>query len=260
MVRKICGTKCLRSSTKLGSDGCKKVKLKTHSEEITLKASNSLFMRLLIIAKLSRELDLEEVIGNYEFSDINNMLMKADGSLHPCLDKSKLIHILEDLAPDTTAPLHSQQLTVHSDGNECILFDGVAIVNELSAQKANIHSCKELAEYFVRMIELKSSRYREAYIIYDDCSVENLQKDYTRQLCTAGKAKNRSYKVDDNTCIQDYSTFLSSKDTKLQLTLYLAQKVIENCSISLTTHTKKKICSVRRHNTFSTYYISEKPL
>ena len=87
---------------KTWSDGCKKVKLKTRSEEITLKASNSLFMHLLIIAKSSRELDLEEVIGNYEFSDINSTLMKADGSLHPCLDKSKLIHILKDLAPDNS--------------------------------------------------------------------------------------------------------------------------------------------------------------
>ena len=132
---------------------------------------------------------------------------------------------------------------MHSDGNECLLFDGMAIVNELSAQKANVHSCKELAESFVHMIELKSSRYREAYIIFDDYSVENSLKDYTRQLHTAGKAKTRSYKVDDNTCIQDYSTFLSSKGTKLQLTLYLAQKVIENCSISLATHTHKGVLS-----------------
>lgn len=38
-------------------DGCKTIKLKSSSEVVQMKATNSLFVRLLLIAKSSRELD-----------------------------------------------------------------------------------------------------------------------------------------------------------------------------------------------------------
>jgi hypothetical protein len=53
--------------------------------------------RLLVLARSSREVNLEEAIGKYEFSTINRTLMKPDGSLHPTLDKSKIITVLENL-------------------------------------------------------------------------------------------------------------------------------------------------------------------
>ncbi len=39
-------------------DGCKTVNLKVESEVVSLKATNFLFVRLLLVAKSSRELDL----------------------------------------------------------------------------------------------------------------------------------------------------------------------------------------------------------
>ena len=53
--------------------------------------------RLLVLARSSREVNLEEAIGKYEFSTINRTLMKADGFPHLTLDKGKIITVLENL-------------------------------------------------------------------------------------------------------------------------------------------------------------------
>ena len=56
--------------------------------------------RLLVIARSSRELDMKEIIGAYELSATNQLLMTGDGrlqSLHPCQEKAQLMHQLEQL-------------------------------------------------------------------------------------------------------------------------------------------------------------------
>ena len=75
----------------------KTVKTKMGADDVLLKESNSLMARLLVITRSSRDMDLKEIIGKYEFSPINKMIMSADGRLHPCSDKAQLIHILEAL-------------------------------------------------------------------------------------------------------------------------------------------------------------------
>ena len=76
-------------------DNNKTAQTKISGEQITLKASNSLISRLLILAPSTRDVDLKEVVSTYEFSPINHFLMSPDGLLHPCNDKSELIHHLE---------------------------------------------------------------------------------------------------------------------------------------------------------------------
>ena len=54
------------------SDTCKEVKVKVCAQDVCIKAANSLFARLLIVARSSREkVDLKEAIGTHEFSMIN---------------------------------------------------------------------------------------------------------------------------------------------------------------------------------------------
>ena len=60
------------------SAGCKPLKTDTALEQASLRASNSLMARLLVIARFSRELDVEEVIGTYELSTTNQQLMTGD--------------------------------------------------------------------------------------------------------------------------------------------------------------------------------------
>ena len=222
------------------NSGSKTVKLKAPSEEVSLKATNSLFVCLLIIAKSSRDIDMENVIGTHEFCAINSTLMKADGSLHPCTDKSKLIHALEELANENSV---SETTTHLPNDSVSIIFDGMAVVNEMTVHRSSIHNCKELAEYFVHAVEKKSLGYSEAYVVFDDYSKQHSLKDRTRQLHTAGRATSRGHMVEDKTQIRDFKVFLNSKETKDQLTLYLAEKLVQTCKIHVTTHTRKGVSS-----------------
>jgi len=81
----------------------KEIKVKTGSEVTTLKATSSLFARMLLVARSSRDdINLEEVIGTHEFSHTNGTLMQAEGTLHPTNDKSSVIHFLEGLVHTVT--------------------------------------------------------------------------------------------------------------------------------------------------------------
>ena len=52
------------------NDACKTVKLKDNKGQVELKATNSLFVRMLMIARSNRQIDLEDVISNHEFAAI----------------------------------------------------------------------------------------------------------------------------------------------------------------------------------------------
>ena len=63
------------------------IKSNIWSEMLTLKATTSLFVRLLVIARSSRDsVNLEEVICMHEFANTNKYLMAPSGSIHPTTD------------------------------------------------------------------------------------------------------------------------------------------------------------------------------
>ena len=39
----------------------------------------------------TRDIDIEEIIGVYEFSPINRMMMSSDGRIHSCIDIAQLM-------------------------------------------------------------------------------------------------------------------------------------------------------------------------
>ena len=218
--------------------GCTTIKVASGSTEVNLKASNFMMARLLVITRSTREIDLKEVIGNYEFSTTNSMLMKADGSLHPCEDKSQLIHQLEALVADEPVTEEPSPEEVAILEQTCIVFDGMAVVNELIVAKESIKKCSDLANYFVNAIDRKSSDYSISCVVFDNYSIQASMKYNTRQRRTGGRSsRTPDYKIDDSTKINDFTTFLRSTKTKELLTLYLAQKVAENCKSQVTTVT-----------------------
>jgi len=72
------------------------------TNEIKLKQTRPIFARLLIIARTCKGLDLQDLIGRYEFSCVPMSLFASDGSLLPCTDNSKLMTLLESLRTDVT--------------------------------------------------------------------------------------------------------------------------------------------------------------
>ncbi|KAG1673814.1 hypothetical protein GQR58_015421 [Nymphon striatum] len=87
----------------------KVLKLQAKSEVLTIRASAGLMSRLLIIARSSRQIDLEDVIGNYEFSVSNRVLMKLDGSVHPTVDKTSHKSVMSNRAGDVNTGVSSQE-------------------------------------------------------------------------------------------------------------------------------------------------------
>ena len=108
-----------------------------------MKATNTLFARLLMIAKSSREINLKDVISNYEFTAINSTLMKSDGSLLTSDSKSDLIYALESLA---TGEETNSEDNIDSHLNTLVVVDGMSVVHEkilqqVSKKKKNRQKC-----------------------------------------------------------------------------------------------------------------------
>ena len=71
----------------------KELVVKTEGETVALKATTSLFARLLVIARSSREsVDLEELIGEHELSNTNRILLKPNGMIIPTADNTMSYH------------------------------------------------------------------------------------------------------------------------------------------------------------------------
>ena len=124
-----------------------------------------------------------------------------------------------------------------------IIIDGTAVVQEMVVYKSQIKTCRDLLDCFVRRIDSKSVGYIDAYVVFDNYSINDSLKDRTRERRTAGKTQDKEYKVDDTTRIKDFKSFLSTKETKANLVLYLAQKAVQLCKVPITTHTEKGVFS-----------------
>ena len=93
--------------------------LNTGTEVLTLKATTSLFARLLV------RVDLEEVVGMHEFSLMSKVVMVPEGSIHPSTHKTIVIKLLADLVVNDIYIYHtSAQSTELEEGSEtCIVVD-----------------------------------------------------------------------------------------------------------------------------------------
>ena len=65
-----------------------------------------MYGRLMVLAKSSRDINQKEAIGNHKFILTPRALFSPDGTILPCLDKSKLIHLLNKLAIAEKQKLH----------------------------------------------------------------------------------------------------------------------------------------------------------
>lgn len=249
------------------NDNNKSTRTKIGGEQVTLKASNSLMSRLLILTRSSRDVDLKEAVSTYEFSPINHMLMTPDGLLHPCNDKSQLIHHLENHGSAENGQADAPLLDDLPLDRASIIIDAMAVVHEMAVFKDKISSCGDLAEHFVNAINSKSRPYSKCYVVFDQYCQSSL-KEITRQRRSGAKlSRGTEYKVDRNTRIKDLNKFLSSTKTKELLTIFLAQQIVVNCTADVTTITCQGVqsntsgsCHAAKHDEADTlliYYASE---
>lgn len=86
---------------------------------------------------------MEHCIGNFEFSVVPKALFSADGIPLACLDKSKLLHGIEELASkgQTTNGLSGEVETT-----KVIIIDGMAVVNQTPKTQA-VKTCKVCIQF-----------------------------------------------------------------------------------------------------------------
>ena len=74
----------------------KTMKMTADKKVLELTEDRNLFARLLLISKTRKEVNLQEVIGQYELSVVPRSMFVVDGSMLHCQLQSSLLHIMEN--------------------------------------------------------------------------------------------------------------------------------------------------------------------
>ena len=89
-----------------------------------------------------------------------------------------------------------------------------------------IKTCSQFAKVYAAAIDRKCCGYQKGHVIFDNYTIKRSVKDITRKKRASKVIPSVGQKVTNNTPIKDYKRFLSSKETKNSLVLYLADHVI----------------------------------
>jgi len=194
---------------------------------VDLRETKDLYGRLMILARSSRDINQKEAIGNHEFTLTPRALFAPDGTILPCLDTTKLIHLLAKLTPAETPhedqqPEEGMDTTPDAPSRKIALVDGMVLLQKIAAKPATIVTVKHLSECFNDRLMSLARDYDEIILVFDtyrDDSLKNATRDKRRQ----GRAPIQ-YQVRDDTNIKHIpmSKFLSHDKTKADLTDYLA--------------------------------------
>ena len=173
--------------------------------------------------KTKLEGKLITIIGKCEFSVSPRSLFSFDGKVHPCTDKSKLMHALEDKAREMEMTVEEESL---SESNlNVVIYDGMALVNKLEIGK-DVKTCKELKHIFADRLIKESEDFHEVRLVFDRY-IEGSLKERTREKRSGGKATR--YIIKDSTSLVGVKMkeLLSHILTKKDLTIYLAEHCVD---------------------------------
>jgi hypothetical protein len=154
-----------------------------------IKEVKSLFGRLMVISKSSRDINQADAIGEFEFTTIPRSLFAADKSLLPCLDKSKLVHQLEQVVADQE---------VNNNGPAIAIIDGMTMLQKMQ-KLPDMKSMLDLGQQFVATLKHTTAKFTEVHLVFDTYKAKSL-KTATRQR--RKQAKEVTYKVVDQTKIK----------------------------------------------------------
>ena len=245
---------------------CKTMKIKSDSEVIHLKAASTILSRLLVVAKSQRQLDLEEVISNYELNAVNSTFMDPTGHLLPCKHKSKLIHALEELVEEHEIN-HSNDESLSQDSctNESstqeeppllqsssryqkhLIIDAMAVVQAIVNSSQTFCTFKDIGREFLKNITSLLFNYAAGRVIFDNYNKKLTLKDDIRYA-----TKGENLIITDSTPVKNITKVMASNTSKDSLTLYLADKLITNCTKPVVTVTRRDILSNTPDLEFST--------
>ena len=131
-----------------------------------------MYGRLMVLARSSRDINQKDAIGNHEFTLTPRALFAPDGTILPCLDKSKLIHLLNKLAAAET-PQEDQQpedgisTTPNAPSRKTALVDGMVLLQKMAQKPATIVTVKDLSQCFNDRLMSITRDYDEIIVVFD---------------------------------------------------------------------------------------------
>lgn len=217
--------------------GNKKSTVKIRDQTIDLKENKNLYGRLMVLARSNRDIDQRNAVGNYEFTLTPRSLFAPDGSMLPCTDKSKMIHILEKLANTDeqreapTANEHTVPVSLSATAStnpKIAIVDGMVLVQKMTKKKGTFSTVRDLALSFIDRLTSLTAGFSEVILVFDTYKSDSL-KEKTRERRRQGKAPIQ-YRIADDTNIKHIplTRFLSHEKTKADLTNYLAKATLDD--------------------------------
>ncbi|SMN02506.1 hypothetical protein SPONN_1209 [uncultured Candidatus Thioglobus sp.] len=226
-----------KQNNKMFMSGNKKLTVKIRDQTIDLKETKNLYGRLMVLARSNRDIDQKNAVGNYEFTLTPRSLFAPDGSMLPCTDKSKMIHILEKLANTDeqreTPTANEHMVPVSSSATastnpKIAIVDGMVLVQKMTKKKGTFSTVKDLALTFIDMLTSLTAGFSEVILVFDTYKSDSL-KEKTIERRRQGKAPIQ-YRIADDTNIKHIplTRFLSHEKTKADLTNYLAKATLDD--------------------------------
>ena len=203
----------------------KVVKVTVADKIVELQEDRSLFARMMMVCKSRPEIDIKETVGQYEFSIVPRSLFAADGTMLHCASKSNLMSILEKLNDNRNDVQESSW--PNEDQMKVAIVDGMAEVQSLDMPEW-IRNCAQLAEHFSNRVMQMHTGSNEVRLIFDRYDLPFSLKAATR-VRRQGSQAPVYYHITDTTHIAKVpmKRLLSQTKTKMELTIYLGQKIKE---------------------------------
>ena len=202
----------------------KVVKVTAADKIVELQEDRSLFARMMMVCKSRPEIDIKETVGQYEFSIVPRSLFVADGTMLHCASKSNLMSILEKLNDNRN---NRRVAGPNEDQMKVAIVDGMAEVQSLDKPEW-IRNCAQLAEHFSNRVIQTHTGSNEVRLIFDRYDLPFSLKAATR-VRRQGSQAPVYYHITDTTHIAKVpmKRLLSQTKTKMELTIYLGQKIKE---------------------------------
>jgi len=162
----------IKKNNKMFMSANKKTTVKFQDKTVDLKETKDLYGRLMVLAKSSRDINQKDAIGNHKFILTPRALFAPDGTILPCLDKSKLIHLLNKLATAETAqedqqPENGMDTTPDAPSRKIALVEGMVLVQQMAKKPATIVTIKDLSECFNDRLMSLTRDYDEIILVFE---------------------------------------------------------------------------------------------
>ena len=181
-----------KENNKMFKSGNKKTTIKLRDKTVDLKETKDLYGRLMVLARSNRDINQKEAIGNYEFTLTPRAFFAPDGTILPCLDKSKLINLLNKLAaaenvPEDPQPEYGMDTRLDALSRKIALVDGMVLLQKMAKKPATILTVEDLSYCFNDKLMSLTVDYDEIILVFDTYR-EDSMKSATRDKKKARKS------------------------------------------------------------------------